>query len=151
MSDWTETKVKLLATLASEGWSAGQIAEKLCTTRNAIIGKLNRLGEKLVSFIDGNSGLEKPPRQYRARKQPWRPPALESSILQSQPYTEPLVGESPEVVGPSKPIVLMALTHRSCRWPVNDGYPEYLFCGKYCDPGPYCTEHRRKAHGNHKS
>ena len=44
--DWTEERVALLARLWQEGFSARQIAERLGeeVTRNAVIGKANRLG-----------------------------------------------------------------------------------------------------------
>lgn len=41
---WTESDVKLLEALWSEGRSAREIAGKLGVTRNAVIGKANRLG-----------------------------------------------------------------------------------------------------------
>ena len=41
---WTDRNVEILEALWSEGRSARDIAEKLGVTRNAVIGKANRLG-----------------------------------------------------------------------------------------------------------
>ena len=41
---WTDGKVEVLEALWSEGRSAREIAEKLGVTRNAVIGKANRMG-----------------------------------------------------------------------------------------------------------
>ena len=42
---WTEDRVELLKTLWAEGLSAAQIANKMGgVTRNAVIGKVHRLG-----------------------------------------------------------------------------------------------------------
>jgi GcrA cell cycle regulator len=42
---WTETRIKLLRAMWSEGeLSASEIARELGCTRNAVIGKANRLG-----------------------------------------------------------------------------------------------------------
>lgn len=149
MTTWTEDKVKLLATLFSEGWSRGQIAAKLGVTRNAICGKLDRLGASLSSFVTGASGLERPPRRYEPQRvgrpakqdrQAWRPtarPVAETAVA--------LAAEAPRAP-PTSPIVLMDLRHNTCRWPVNDGLPQFMFCGAHCDPGPYCIEHACRAY-----
>ena len=45
MSKWTEEQVKLLIDLWQSGYTARQISDKLGVfTRNAVIGKANRLG-----------------------------------------------------------------------------------------------------------
>jgi GcrA cell cycle regulator len=151
MSDWTDDKVKLLATLFTEGWSRGQIATKLGVTKNAICGKIDRLGVNLQNFVTGSSGLERPPRTYEPQRvgrpekqdrQAWRPsarPIAETAVADEDP--------SPPPIPPTGPIVLMDLRYDSCRWPINDGNP-FLFCGKpRRENSPYCEEHRRKAHG----
>ena len=50
-SKWTDEKEKLLRELYQNGYSARQISEKLGggLTRNAVIGKANRLGLSAVS------------------------------------------------------------------------------------------------------
>jgi len=44
MSNWTEERVALLTKLWNEGQSGGQISKRLGITRNAVIGKVTRLG-----------------------------------------------------------------------------------------------------------
>lgn len=41
--DWTTERVEILTLMWTEGYSGRQIAEKLGTTRNAVIGKAQRL------------------------------------------------------------------------------------------------------------
>jgi GcrA cell cycle regulator len=49
---WTEERVEVLKELWSDGWTASKIAERLPTSRNAIIGKVHRLGlpPRAISF-----------------------------------------------------------------------------------------------------
>lgn len=144
---WTDDKVKLMATLLKEGWSCGQIAKKLDTSRNAVIGKMHRLGTSLTTFVGGASGLERPERHYhknggaKPTRKAWRPTS--QTIAETAVITVP---EPPPAIPHVGPIPLMELRHDTCRWPVNNGHPEYLFCGVRCDPGPYCDKHARKAY-----
>jgi GcrA cell cycle regulator len=140
-STWTDAKVKMLAALAGDGWSSSQIAKKLGFTRNAIIGKVHRLGLKLKNLVNGT--VPHPPRKHRKKV------VSESWALQSQPYNEPVVVAPPESEQPG-PMTLLKLTNGMCKWPINDGYPQFYFCGKPCALGPYCPEHTRKAYSQVK-
>jgi GcrA cell cycle regulator len=131
---WTEDRVKLLAALASEGWSASQIADKLDTTRNAIIGKLDRLGLQLRNLVSGSTVLPRPSKPYVRRPKPLRAVIPEPEQAAATPPV-------------SSPIPLWDLTSITCRWPVNDGWPQFMFCGEQVAPGhPYCTAHLCKAY-----
>lgn len=44
MAGWTEDRTETLKRMWSEGYSGGQIADRLGLTRNAVIGKVHRLG-----------------------------------------------------------------------------------------------------------
>lgn len=46
---WTEQSVALLKTLHAKGWSASDIAREIGSgvTRNAVIGKIHRLGLRI--------------------------------------------------------------------------------------------------------
>ena len=57
---WTDDRVELLKKLWAEGLSASQIANRLGgVTRNAVIGKVHRLGLS-VSGLETGSGLGAP-------------------------------------------------------------------------------------------
>jgi GcrA cell cycle regulator len=103
LAAWTEERVGALKAQWAEGISAGQIAKELNKqlvghkfTRNAICGKINRLG--LMGFRKAASapkGLEKAPRTPRAAAPPraprppriksTRPPALRCIEVESNP------------------------------------------------------------------
>lgn len=161
---WTDERVERLKTLWSEGLSASQIAAELgSVTRNAVIGKVHRLGL---------SGRAKP--QVQASR-PAQAPRLKTSapaVRPSQPAPRPArpitVGnvvvksiEAPETstavaVAPSheaEPIAfermsILNLTEQTCKWPIGDpGRPDFFFCGRKSDSGiPYCAYHARIAY-----
>lgn len=69
---WTESRVELLRKLWAEGLSGRQIAEQLGgTTRNAVIGKVHRLG--LPRRAEPTRRMRSIPRQPRVRATPSAP------------------------------------------------------------------------------
>jgi len=153
---WTDERVALLTRLWNEGHTASQIAEQFGDiTRNAVIGKVHRLGlsgraaasrfraarirmrprvqQPRKSFpTNGNAALkadsEAVPAAWPA---PVRRPALRPVV---QPETE---AETGPVVG------LLELKEDSCRWPI--GHPDepgFGFCGcKKAEGSSYCERH----------
>ena len=53
---WTEERIWLLNSLVAEGLSGQQIADKMGISRNAVIGKLDRLKGKRIRKKPGNNG-----------------------------------------------------------------------------------------------
>lgn len=65
---WTEDRVKILTKLWQNGWSGSQIAKKLGgATRNAVIGKADRLGLKHGSTQKTKKQPKKPKGQSRVK------------------------------------------------------------------------------------
>jgi GcrA cell cycle regulator len=141
MSSWTADKINLLMSLAREGFSAAQIAERMRSTRNAVLGKVHRLGCKLID-LNGDKRTARFPHGGRApRRAPRRPPVAKMAA----PPETPAVTVVP-VESATQPCTLMDLQPDSCKWPINDGNP-FLFCGApRRDDGPYCEHHARKAY-----
>lgn len=162
---WTEERVEMLKKLWAEGWSASQIARELGeVTRNAVIGKVHRLG------ISARSTTPKHGRQPRAKTvrtaQPSKPsvatsatsglrrPLARPQVSSLKPPTEPKAAPAPviptkfEVRIAGKPVSLMELTENICKWPIgNPGDPSFRFCGNPSDQGgPYCTDHMDMAY-----
>jgi GcrA cell cycle regulator len=156
---WSDERVELLRKLWSEGLSASQIAAELGgITRNAVIGKVHRLG---LSGRAKATGAAAP----RARK-PMRPPGQHhpapvgsqtrgNTALAPQPTAEPtqLPAYEPapreDVVVPmSERVTIMELKESMCRWPLGDPTsPEFRFCGARAVTGlPYCPHHSRIAY-----
>lgn len=164
---WTDERVETLKKMWSEGQSASQIAKELGgVTRNAVIGKVHRLG---LSNRAGASSTPAPERKSaKAESAPAAKPAAKSApqekvievtvtprkpiVPAGQPLPpQPSANEiSPETLAnvrevekTSKKISLMDLTERTCKWPVGDPATEdFWFCGLAVQQGkPYCEAH----------
>ncbi|MGA0608431.1 GcrA family cell cycle regulator [Phenylobacterium sp. VNQ135] len=128
-SPWTKDRVDTLTRLWRDGLSAAQIAAALSgVTRNAVIGKIHRLG------LSGRAkpavpGLRRPkvraaPAKLRRRAAPAcrgaQGPVLESPGLAS----------------------VASVTAHACRWPIGDPKAEdFTLCGARATRGPYCGPH----------
>lgn len=130
---WTDNLIKRLKALIADNMSATQIAIKLdCgATRNAIIGKVRRLGLQLKG--NTNSG-------GRPRKSKFRP-SMPTSMIEPRPA--PVLGTMPAARG-GEMCDLIDLTFTSCRFPFGDG-PPYKFCGKqtFVEGASWCADHSR--------
>ncbi len=149
---WNDERVELLKKLWSEGLSASQIASRLGTvTRNAVIGKVHRLG---LSGRATTSRMKSPrprPRQ-NAVKRVAKPrfaqvgnTALQKLYLaDAEPYVAPVE----EMIIPlAERKTIQTLLDNHCRWPIGDPQEaEFHFCGKNKVTGlPYCEFHARRA------
>ncbi|MDJ1006822.1 MAG: GcrA family cell cycle regulator [Paracoccaceae bacterium] len=163
---WTDDRVEKLKKMWGEGQSASQIAKELGgVTRNAVIGKVHRLG---LSNRNGGGGAAseapvkpepKPAPETKAAKAapasdpaPAPTPALRKIVPAGQPLPpQPSANEiSPEALATvrevekkAKKLSLMDLTERTCKWPVGDpATDDFWFCGLAVQPGkPYCEAH----------
>ena len=158
---WTEERVEQLKKLWSEGLSASQIAARLGeVTRNAVIGKVHRLG------LAGRATVSRP-KVMRPRKaaadQTARPGKRSARMLRYQPGNAPREGFAPfgegaapepyartfeELVIPMEERAsILSLKETSCRWPIGDPqHDDFHFCGKgKLDGLPYCEFHARRA------
>ena len=150
---WTDERVETLKKLWQEGHSASQIAKQLGgVTRNAVIGKVHRLGL---------SGRAAPSQPTRPRYKPARasrplvsPAERTASHTPVSRQTAPVLARSvpsqpvtPYVETPGTATVL-TLGARMCKWPIGDPASEsFSFCGRRADAGThYCIEHARVAY-----
>lgn len=149
---WTDERVELLKKLWGEGQSASQIAAELGgITRNAVIGKVHRLG--LSGRAKSPSSTAPRPRKPRAPGHMMRlpRPAMRGNTALAPMYEAELEPE-PELVENVIPMgqrcTLLELNESKCRWPIGDpGTPEFFFCGGAPAEGvPYCSYHSRVAY-----
>ncbi len=151
---WTEERVELLKKLWAEGLSASQIAGRLGgVTRNAVIGKVHRLG-LAGRATSSRSSAPRPRRTHVPRAN--RAPSLmfgTRGATALKPHYEAEQDAEPaplvELVIPlSERASIMTLKESMCRWPIGDpGEPEFHFCGrKKCGTLPYCEHHARMAY-----
>jgi GcrA cell cycle regulator len=145
---WTDERVEQLKQMWIDGLSASQIAARLGgVTRNAVIGKVHRLGL---------SGRGAPTRVTRRR--PASPRAARSQSASPAPRREatkkPVAVPAPEpeevefVSDPATQANLLELNEQTCKWPIGDpGDENFHFCGQRSAPGlPYCAAHAKKAY-----
>jgi GcrA cell cycle regulator len=149
---WTDERVETLKKLWTEGLSASQIAAELGgITRNAVIGKVHRLG--LSGRAKSPSSAAPRPRKARPQSHMLRVsrPSIRGNTALAQAY-ELEVELEPELVDNVIPLgqrrTLLELNEETCRWPIGDpGHPDFFFCGGQTITGlPYCAYHSRVAY-----
>ena len=158
---WTDERVELLKKMWSEGQSASQIAKELGgVTRNAVIGKVHRLGlsnragssapapEKKAAKPAAKKAATKPTEKVvEVTVTPRKPIVPAGQPLPPQPSANEISPEAlatvREVEKTAKKIGLMDLTERTCKWPIGDPATEdFWFCGLAVQQGkPYCEAH----------
>ncbi len=163
---WTDERVETLKRMWAEGQSASQIAKELGgVTRNAVIGKVHRLGLS-------NRGPGGGPDEVAAVVEPAPPPQAEApepetvadvaderpaadAAIQMPVPRKPLPPGTPlppqpganeispealasvrEVEKRARRLTLMELTERTCKWPIGDpATDDFWFCGLPSLPG----------------
>jgi GcrA cell cycle regulator len=158
---WTDERVELLRKLWLEGLSASQIAAELSSgiTRNAVIGKVHRLGlsgrAKAPAAVAARPRLNKPTApivrhqhqpHHSAPSRPSAPVSRGATALAYQPVVLAVVDTRPreDVVIPiSERVTIMELKEAMCRWPLGDPTTaEFRFCGSKSPVGvSYCAYH----------
>jgi len=134
MSDlaWSDDRVTTLSKLWLDGLSAAQIAKQLGgVTRNAVIGKVHRLG------LGGRAVPSRPTKPAKVRSA--RPAAPVRRRLEPRPVSPT---PAPSMEGPGLITSMTALGAHTCKWPIGDPKADdFSFCGRLAH-GPYCPSHR---------
>ena len=138
-SAWTDDRVQSLTRLWRDGLSASQIARALAggVTRNAVIGKVHRLG------LSGRARPSAPPlrpkREVRARRT--SPRASPAPPLHA-PGIHPV--EPPPDVGAAS---VLTVRRGQCHWPIGDPRANgFSLCGCAAVRGAYCAGHAELAY-----
>ena len=144
---WTEERVEVLKKLWLDGFSASQIAKQLGggLTRNAVIGKVHRLG------LSGRAVPSQPQRPVFKATRPARPVApVTPAAMARRPEPAPSVVETPPAVFACEETgsaTVLTLGSHMCKWPIGDPSSEgFSFCGRASSEGPYCVQHARVAY-----
>ena len=149
---WTDERVETLKKLWTDGLSASQIAAELGgITRNAVIGKVHRLG--LSGRAKSPSSAAPRPRKARTHSHVLRVPrpSIRGNTALAHAYELDVEAE-PELIDNVIPLgqrrTILELTEETCRWPIGDpGSTDFFFCGGHAGTGtPYCTYHSRVAY-----
>lgn len=144
--EWTDDRVNTLRKLCAEGLAFSRIAERLGTTRSAVIGKASRMR---IGKSPSLPSRQKPVTKFG--KQILTPPHVrklrdfEAKMKAAAPKQEP---KQKVVDGAPAPLMipLLDLTETSCRWPVSSE-PPHKFCGHEKVSGSsYCSFHSALAY-----
>ena len=158
---WTKERIERLKELWTEGLSASQIAAELGggLTRNAVLGKANRLG-----LTHGAAKEARTPRPRKPHPPDPAPTAEPSSPTEPTPAsmpTKPVAVSGPAAAPPapvalreaaivpqSEGVTIMELREAMCRFPLGDPTtPEFRYCGAQAiTDRPYCAHHAQIAY-----
>ena len=121
---WTDERVELLKKLWSDGLSASQIAAELGgITRNAVIGKVHRLG--LSGRAKSTSTGAPRPRKARSPSHDADRPRSDPRQYRAGAHAYDIdVEAEPELIDNVIPIgqrrTILELNEQTCRWPIGD-------------------------------
>jgi GcrA cell cycle regulator len=149
IATWSPERVEQLRRFVGAGLTCSQIAAEIGVTRNAVIGKIHRLG------LGPGRPAAAPGRAC--------PPRLRRPRLPSQRHTLRLISaELPQAADGTLPPTtavesaqrcsLLDLDQGKCRWPLSDGgetgsAAAFIFCGNDALAGfSYCAGHVRMAY-----
>jgi GcrA cell cycle regulator len=149
---WTDERIEQLKHHWMEGKSASQIAGLLGhgLSRNAVIGKVHRLGLAGRAKSPGlASSRPRPSASHRAAapRLAAAQPRITRGATALAIAPEALIEAEPEafesvVVPMSLRVTIVELKEAMCRWPLGDpASSEFRYCGSPAASGPYCAYH----------
>ena len=153
---WDDTAIEVLRRMWTDGKSAGQIARQLDSgdgkyqpSRNAVIGKIHRLGlpGRLTTVRDKCGRKPKPKQERRVPSRIWRIPNDQDLVGQLKDTLATMTYEELFIPIEERKTIL-TVGPRDCRWPIGDPQDadNFHLCGKTkLDTLPYCEHHARRA------
>jgi GcrA cell cycle regulator len=135
-STWTDERVRALTRLWRDGKSATEVARTLGgVTRNAVIGKVHRLG--LGRRATPSSPRRAPSRPRVAKPRRAKPRAQRRLPPRPLPEALPQVGSA----------TVATVRRGQCRWPIGEpGADDFRLCGAPACRGSYCAPHGKLAY-----
>jgi GcrA cell cycle regulator len=143
---WTSERVEQLKGCVDAGLSCSQIAAEIGVTRNAVIGKMNRLGLSRPRSARTNSPAAKRAAGRNGGGNITRLFSQHRILMQLPP--EPQGWSAVVSIHAGRGCSLLDLSPGKCRWPINEpGAQDFCFCGNQQVEGlPYCMGHARLAY-----
>jgi len=148
---WDAERVNALRRGFEAGLSCSMIAREIGVTRNAVIGKMNRMGLSRPKEVITRQKRRKhaaPSNRAKSLGTWRRPRSFLAPVAQPipvscepQPCKEILIRNGPGCT-------LFELGQEKCRWPISTpGAADFCFCGHVTVKGlPYCPGHARLAY-----
>ncbi len=149
IAPWTAERVEQLRSYVATGMTCSQIAAEIGVTRNAVIGKIHRLGlstERPAAAPAGSCQQRARRPRLLARRQLLRLVSPDAPGGTSETACEPAAVDSTQRCS------LPELAQGKCRWPLNDSgsdfsTADFVFCGNEAAAGfSYCAGHARMAY-----
>jgi GcrA cell cycle regulator len=146
--------ISKLKSLFEKGLSTAEIGKRLGFTKNAVVGKINRLGlnAKLAAASAKSKAAAKKAKKAAPAAKPQKAAKKAVAAKKSAPKKETAKSRT-ESRRKTERIIrhsaqLMSLRADQCRWPVGDpDSDDFHFCGEKCFTGkPYCFEHCKVAY-----
>ncbi len=136
MTEWTDSKINKLKLLWERGVPTAEMGKQLGFSKNAIVGKVHRLG------LSNRTSPIKSPVKTKVKK--------EINLIQKDSSQESSKKVKNIKLNLKDGVSLINLTSTSCCWPLDevvDG--NFHFCGKQVFKNkPYCLEHCIMAYSN---
>ena len=142
METWTAERIEQLRHCVGSGLTCSQIAAEIGVTRNAVIGKIHRLGLSPARPA-GASARSCPPRARHPRMAPHgRLLRLIGAEVPGDTVAEPAPIDSAQRCS------LLEIAQDKCHWPIGDPHAaDFAFCGNEAVTGfSYCAGHARMAY-----
>lgn len=138
---WTDERIQTMRDLLDKGWSASKIAAELGCTRNAVIGKTNRLEASNGVALTRNHGIKTGPRIAVLKSGTAAARRLPRS---SNDGLDLLIQPQKPAYVPGTPVGILDVI--GCKYPVSEDSTvigPHLFCNAPRAPGDarYCPHH----------
>jgi GcrA cell cycle regulator len=144
IATWTPERVEQLQAHISAGLSCSQIADQIGVTRNAVIGKLHRMG-----IARGRPPAASRQREADTPRRRLSPRRMLRSLFSRAEGSAPNAPDATlTTVESPHPCSLLDLAQDRCRFPLNHpGDANFAFCGNVSITGfSYCSGHARMAY-----
>jgi len=143
---WTPDRIEQLRSCVAAGMTCSEIAAEIGVTRNAVIGKIHRLGlsSGRPAGAPARASTDCPPRARHPRV-PTQRRLLRLAYAQASLSEQATLDAS---VASAHPCSLVEIAERQCRWPIGDpAAADFVFCGNDAVTGfTYCLGHARMAY-----
>jgi len=153
---WDNGILRRLKTLLGRGLSTSEIGKKLGLSKNAVVGKIHRLGWS-VQVNDADTRAKRGAKKAAAKKETkcatkaTKTPAKKKISVTAKPKKVTVRSAKESAVHQrmvQHALEMANLKPDQCRWPIGDPDSEgFHFCGAPVFVGkPYCYEHCKQAY-----